>query len=143
MHHTHARMRKHAMYTMLPHLRYMRIGASAVAASQQKKAFSMDYCLLSLRCAIFGQPLAISLPVRFVALTCWGVLKRSITLTTQITQSPAWVRISKRHHKPSVDTLTHKAAPLSHQLKDLLGDAVRSAYKSLEHDEVYFVMRGV
>ena len=79
-------------------VRYLRV---------QKKAFSMDYCLLSLRCAIFGQPLAISLPVRFVALTCWGVLKRSISLTTQITQSPAWVRIFKRHNKPSVVTLTN------------------------------------
>lgn len=109
----------------------------------QKKSFSMGYCLHGLRCAIFGQLLAISLPVRFFALTCWGVFKRSIALTGQITKRPVGVQIFKLHNKLSVDTLTNKAAPLSHQLKNLLGDAARSAYKSLEHDEVYFVMRGV
>ena len=109
----------------------------------QKKSLSIGYCIHSLGRAISGQLLAISLPVRFITLTCWGVFKRAIILATRVTKSSAGVRIFKPHNKPSVDTLKNKGAQPSHHLKNLLRDAARSAYKSLEHDEVNFVMRGV
>ena len=115
-------------------VRYLRV---------QKKKLSVDYCIRSLRCAISGQLLAISLPLRFVTLTCWGIFDKTITSAIQATKSLVGATIFKRSRKSPLDSHTKKISPSSHRFRDLLGAAAKSAYKSLEHAEVYFVMRGV
>lgn len=109
----------------------------------QKKRLSMDYCIRSLRCAISGQLLAISLPLRFVTLTCWGVFDKTITLASEAAKSLFGASISKLSSKSPPDSQIKKTSPSNHRFRDLIGAAAKSAYKSLEYDEVHFAMRGV
>ena len=106
-----------------------------------KKSFSMGYLFYGLRQAISGDLLAISLPARFAILTLWGVLHQVAISMSQVTTGLIGARRFNQPKRTNVSALDNKGAASSHRIKNLILDAARSAYRSLEHDEVHFVMK--
>ena len=106
-----------------------------------KKSFSMGYLFYGLRQAISGDLLAISLPARFAILTLWGFLHQAAVSMSQVTTGLIEARRFNQPKKTNVSALENKGATSSHRIKDLVVNAARGAYRSLEHDEVYFVMK--
>lgn len=109
----------------------------------QQKSFSVGYLVYGLRQAISGELLAISLPARFAILTLWGFLHRLVISTVQVATGLIGLRASGQSSKAIVSAPMNKGATSSHRIKDLVADASRRAYRSLEHDEVHFVMKHV
>ena len=106
-----------------------------------KKSFSMGYLFYGLRRAISGDLLAISLPARFGILTLWGFLHRAAMSMSQVTTGLIEASRFNQPKKTNVSALNNKDAISSHRIKDLVVNAAESAYRSLESDEVYFVMK--
>lgn len=106
-----------------------------------KKSFSMGYLFYGLRQAISGDPLAISLPARFAILTLWRFLHQAAISMSQVTTGLIEARRFNQPKKTNVSALDNKDATSSRRIKDLVVNAAESAYRSLESDEVYFVMK--
>lgn len=106
-----------------------------------KKSFSMGYFFYGLRQGISGELLAISLPARFVILTLWGCVHRLVISTIQTAAGLSEDRRFNQPNKTNVSAFKNKGAASSHRIKDLVVHAAGSAYRSLESDEVYFVMK--
>lgn len=107
----------------------------------QQKSFSMGYLAYGLRQAISGELLGISLPVRFAILLFWGILNRLIVSSVQVATALIGLRALSQSSSAHVSAPENKGATSSHRINNLVVDASRRAYRSLEHDEVHFVMK--
>ena len=106
-----------------------------------KKSFSMGYFFYVLRQAISGELLAIGLPARFAILTLWGCMHRVVGLTIRATTGLIWQRAVGQSRKAFFRACKLKGATSRHRIKNLVIDAARGAYYSLETAEVQFVMK--